>query len=291
MRLVFLGTPEAAVVSLEALLAADHDVALVVTRHDRRRGRGGQLSPSPVKRAALAHGLRVTHRLADAADVGAERGVVVAYGAIIPAALLKVLPMLNVHFSLLPRWRGAAPVQRAILAGDRETGVSIISLEPTLDTGPVHLERRTLIGDDTADELTRRLAVLGAEALVEVLANRNLLDHPTEQSGESTYAAKIEPDEYKLSPAMTSLMASRTVRLGRAYFVMDDKRVTVEAARLVSDDSAEPGWVEERAGEVLLGLCDGSLALTFVRPEGRATMAARSWRGGLRPVKDRRPWS
>ncbi len=289
MRLVYLGTPEAAVVSLEALLTADHDVALVVTRPDRRRGRGGELSPSPVKRAALAHDLPVTHRLADAADVGAERGVVVAYGAIVPAALLDVLPMLNVHFSLLPRWRGAAPVQRAILAGDRETGVSIISLEPTLDTGPVHLERRTLIGDDTADELTRRLAVLGADALIEVLASRDLLDHPTEQSGETTYASKVEPGEYKLSPAMSSVMAWRTVRLGHAYFVLGDRRVGVELARMVSD--GEPGWIEEHAGEVLLGLRDGSLALTFVRPEGRATMAARSWWGGLRPVQDRRSWS
>lgn len=290
MRLVFLGTPEAAVVSLEALLAAGHDVALVVTRPDRKRGRGGELSPSPVKRAALEHGVPVTHRLADVADVGAERGVVVAYGAIIPATLLDVLPMLNVHFSLLPRWRGAAPVQRAILAGDQETGVSIISLEPSLDTGPVHLERRVTIGDDTADELTRRLAETGAEALVEVLASRDLLDHPIAQSGESTYASKIEPDEYRLSPTMTSEMASRTVRLGRAYFVMDGKRVVVDAARMTSE-VLEPGWVAEEHGEVLLGLQGGSLALAFVRPEGRATMAARSWWGGLRPVQDRRSWS
>ncbi len=290
MRLVFLGTPEAAVISLEALLAAGHEVALVVTRPDRKRGRGGELSPSPVKKAALEHGLRVTHRLADAADVAAERGVVVAYGAMIPTALLDVLPMLNVHFSLLPRWRGAAPVQRAILAGDRETGVSIISLEPTLDTGPVHLERRVVIGDDTVDELTHRLAVTGAEALVDVLASRDLLDHPIAQNGESTYASKIEPHEYQLHPDMTSEMAQRTVRLGRAYFVMDGKRIAIEAARVASDEG-EPGWVVEQHGDVLLGLQDGSLALALVRPEGRTTMAARSWWGGLRPVQARRSWS
>src|SRR5277367_1823366 len=131
MRLVFLGTPEAAVPSLDAVVAAGHDVVLVITRPDRRRGRGSELSPSPVKVAATRLGLSVGHRLADLDDIDAERGVVVAYGAIIPAAILDRLPMLNVHFSLLPRWRGAAPVQRAILAGDEETGISIISLEAT----------------------------------------------------------------------------------------------------------------------------------------------------------------
>jgi methionyl-tRNA formyltransferase len=290
MRLVFLGTPEAAVVSLEALLAAGHDVALVVTRPDRKRGRGGQLSPSPVKRAALEHGLRVTHHLGDAADVGAERGVVVAYGAIIPAALLDVLPMLNVHFSLLPRWRGAAPVQRAILAGDRETGVSIMSLEPSLDTGPVHLERRLEVGDDSADELTRRLADLGAAALVEVLASSELLERPVAQSGEVTYAEKITASEYHLSPSMTRDMGWRTVRLGHAFMIIGDRRVVVSEAR-PTDEVVEPGTLSVRNGNVHLGLSDGSLTLLSVRPEGRTTMTARSWWGGLRPAQDVRSWS
>lgn len=129
MRLVFLGTPEAAVPSLRALVEAGHDVVLVITRPDRRRGRGSALSPSPVKVAATQLGLAVSHRLGDVNDIRVERGVVVAYGAIIPQLVLDRVPMLNVHFSLLPRWRGAAPVQRAILAGDEETGVSIISLK------------------------------------------------------------------------------------------------------------------------------------------------------------------
>ena len=137
MRLAFLGTPSAAVPSLEALVYAGHEVALVVTRPDRKRGRGSELSPSPVKQAALGLGLPVSHSLKDLEGLGVERGIVVAYGALIPAAVLAVTPMLNVHFSLLPRWRGAAPVQRAILAGDEQTGVCVMTLEEALDTGPV----------------------------------------------------------------------------------------------------------------------------------------------------------
>jgi methionyl-tRNA formyltransferase len=123
MRLAFLGTPEPAVPTLRALVDADHDVAIVITRPDRRRGRGKELSPSPVKAAAQELGLRVGHQLSELEGLSVERGVVVAYGALIPSSVLDVVPMLNVHFSLLPRWRGAAPVERAILAGDESTGV------------------------------------------------------------------------------------------------------------------------------------------------------------------------
>ncbi len=199
MRLVFLGTPEAAVPSLEALIDAGHDVALVITRPDRRRGRGSELSPSPVKTAATRLGLRVGHRLADIHEVDVERGVVVAYGAIIPELLLDKVPMLNVHFSLLPRWRGAAPVQRAILAGDEETGVSIISLEASLDTGPVHVERRVRVDDKTSHELTGELSHVGAAALIEVLATPALLEHPRAQVGEATYAEKITKEMLHLN--------------------------------------------------------------------------------------------
>jgi methionyl-tRNA formyltransferase len=290
MRLVFLGTPEAAVPTLEAVLAAGHEVVLVVTRPDRRRGRGSQLSPSPVKEAALRHGLAVTHRLADVADVDAQRGVVVAYGAIIPEALLHRLPMLNVHFSLLPRWRGAAPVQRAILAGDLETGVSIISLEVSLDTGPVHLERRIAVGEDNVEELTGRLAVLGAGALVEVLATPDLLDHPTPQSGETTYAEKLSAETFRLHPAMSSDLAWRTVRLGHAYFSFGPKRIGVVEAR-PSQVAPSPGELFQENGEIVLGVSDGGVVITSVRPEGGKTMDARSWWSGLRPAQKRRTWS
>jgi methionyl-tRNA formyltransferase len=273
MRLAFLGTPEAAVPALEALLAVGHEVAVVVTRPDRRRGRGSALSPSPVKAAALEHGLSVVHRLADLADVDVERGIVVAYGAIIP---------------LLPRWRGAAPVERAILAGDRETGVSIMTLEPSLDTGPVHLERRVEIDEKTAAQLRSELAVLGADALVEVLSNSELLAHPTPQVGEATYAEKLTKETFHLEPAMSIALASRTVRLGGAYFFIDGKRIAVVRATTYGG-GVEPGVIEAHERSVVLGCSDGGLALDEVRPEGSSTMDARAWWRGLRVEK--RSWS
>ena len=141
MRLVFLGTPSAAVPALEALVEAGHEVALVITRPDRRRGRGSLLSPSPVKQRALDLGLRVAHSVKELDGLGAEWGVVVAYGAMIPASVLAITPMLNVHFSLLPRWRGAAPVERAILAGDERTGVCVMSLKRPSIPDPCTRER------------------------------------------------------------------------------------------------------------------------------------------------------
>jgi methionyl-tRNA formyltransferase len=243
-----------------------------------------------VKEAALRHGLEVTHRLADVADADARYGIVVAYGAIIPEALLQKLPMLNVHFSLLPRWRGAAPVQRAILAGDEETGVAIISLEASLDTGPVHVERRIPIGDDSAEELTHRLATLGAGALVDVLANPDLLDHPTPQSGEVTYAEKLSAETFRLHSTMQSDLAWRTVRLGHAYFTFGAKRIgVVRAHRAIVAPS--PGELFQENGEIVLGVSDGGVVMTSVRPEGGKTMDARSWWSGLRPAQERRTWT
>lgn len=224
------------------------------------------------------------HRLADLADFNVERGVVVAYGAIIPASLLERVPMLNVHFSLLPRWRGAAPVERAILAGDRETGVSIMTLEPSLDTGPVHLEHRVEVDEKTAAELRVELAVLGAAALVEVLARSELLAHPSPQVGEPTYAEKLAKETFHLEPLMNVALASRTVRLGGAYFFVSEKRITVVRSSRV-ESSAAPGVVVADERGVVVGFSDGALVLEEVRPEGSSTMDARSWWRGLRSEK------
>lgn len=290
MRLAFLGTPEAAVPSLEALVQAGHNVELVITRPDRRRGRGAELSPSPVKTAALTLGLRVGHRLADLDELDVERGVVVAYGAIIPEALLQRVPMLNVHFSLLPRWRGAAPVQRAILAGDEETGVAIISLEPTLDTGPVHLERRVPVAEKTAEELTAELAVVGAAALTEVLGSAQLLEYATVQVGEVTYAEKLTKETLHLTPDMTTALARRTVRLGGAFLFVAGKRLGVVSAHVV-DDVVPRGVIARHEANVVLGLNDGAIALEDVRPEGSKTMGATAWWSGRRHDDGLIEWS
>jgi methionyl-tRNA formyltransferase len=282
VRLVFLGTPEAAVPSLRALVDAGHEVALVITRPPRRRGRGTETTPSPVHHAAAQLGLRVAHAVADLEGLAVERGVVVAYGAMIPAGVLARIPMLNVHFSLLPRWRGAAPVERAILAGDEETGVAIMSLEPTLDTGPIHLVRRTGVDEKSAHALRAELADLGARALVEVLASAELIASATPQSGEATYAEKLRPEDFRLTPAMSPAAFTRTVRLGRAFTEVAARRVRVTRAHALDGLSAPAGTVALRDAGVVLGLESGAVVLDEVVPEGARAMPAADWWRGAR---------
>ncbi len=291
MRLAFLGTPDAAVPSLRALVTAGHDIAMVVTRPDRRRGRGGELTPSPVKVAATELGLRVGHGLSELEGLDVERGVVVAYGALIPAAVLERLPMLNVHFSLLPRWRGAAPVERAILAGDEETGVAVMSLEAELDTGPVHLERRVSVDGKTASQLTGELATLGAEALVEVLATPELLDTPRVQQGEATYARKLTKETFHLVPSMPRELLLRTVRLERAFTFVNGRRVRVLRAHAVEGAPHEPGSLVAGAGGVALVGADGSIGLDQVQPDGGRPMTGWSWWTGARLDHDTVRWT
>jgi methionyl-tRNA formyltransferase len=281
MHLAFLGTPEPAVASLRALVAAGHDVEIVITRPDRRRGRGARLTASPVKVAAEELGLRVEHRVADLDGLDVERGVVVAYGAIIPGAVLERIPMLNVHFSLLPRWRGAAPVERAILAGDAQTGICVMSLESGLDTGPVHLERRVDVDDKSAAQLTEELADLGARALVEVLASPELLEHPRPQVGEVTYAEKLTAETFHLEPSMPRSLVLRTVRLGRAFTLVERGRLRIDEAR-ISDAQVPPGSISLVEGDVVLGADDGAVVLLRVQPEGSRPMAATAWWAGAR---------
>jgi len=222
VRLVFFGTPADAVPALEALHAAGHDVALVVTQPDKRRGRGSEPSASPVRAAAEALELPVltpekSREVVDeVAASGAEVGVVVAFGQLLPPALLEAVPhgFVNVHFSLLPRWRGAAPVERAVLAGDRETGVCIMALEAGLDTGPVFARERTPIGaQETAGELRARLAVLGTELLVATLPQVPTTT-PEPQVGEPTYADKLTVDEFELDWEQSAEELARVVRAG-----------------------------------------------------------------------------
>ena len=289
-RLVFLGTPEAAVAPLRTLVAAGHEVALVVTRSDRRRGRGSARQPSPVKVAATELGLEATDRLEDVVSVGAELGVVVAYGRIIPSAVLDVLPMVNLHFSLLPRWRGAAPVERAILEGDSETGVCLMAVAAGLDTGGIYARADTTIGDDeTAAELRSRLVELGCRLLVEHLARGAAgLPLPRDQVGDPTYAEKILPGELEIRWEQTAVQIGRVVRVGRAWTTFRGRRLGV---LWVAETPPTTG--RSRGGEGLVpGTLDGptvmagertGVALITVQPEGKRPMAAADWLRGVRP--------
>jgi len=286
-RLVFLGTPPAAAVSLEALVRAGHEVALVVSRADTRRGRGTSPSPSATKRAALDLGLEVTDRLDDVAATGAELGVVVAYGRLVPGRILDGLPMVNVHFSLLPRWRGAAPVERAVLAGDHMTGVCVMRLEEGLDTGPVLASVRVPIGPrEHVRPLTDRLAAAGAQLVVDTLdAGVAALAPGSPQHGEPTYAPKILTEELRLDWDRPASELERLVRLDRAWTTFRGERL------LVLDAVAQPqgaGGVDGAARRrgALVGTAvrtgDGMLELVEVQPAGKRPMPASAWRRGVR---------
>jgi methionyl-tRNA formyltransferase len=287
-RLAFLGTPDAAVPSLGALAVAGHQINLVVSRRDSRRSRRGDPEPSPVKLAAMELGLEVTDDLEAVTAADVELGVVVAYGRIIPERILQVVPMLNVHFSLLPRWRGAAPVERAILAGDATTGVCVMRLEAGLDTGPVLARLEVPIGDqETARDLTQRLALVGAELLAEVLEGGVEGLAPGEpQQGEPTYAAKIEQHDLELHFEVSTHELSRIVRIGRAWTTFRGSRLIVSSA-LPHDraaDGAPPGTLEGNL--VVTG--SGVLELVEVQPEGRKRVPAGEWLRGARPLAGER---
>jgi len=279
LRLVFLGTPEAAVPPLRALVDAGHDVALVVSQPDKRRGRGAALVPSPVKAAATELGLTRSDLVDDSMRVGAELGVVVAFGRLIKPHVLDALPMVNVHFSLLPRWRGAAPVERAILAGDAETGVCLMGLEEGLDTGPIYGSVRLGIGpEETADELRSRLVEAGTDLLVDSLEQG--LGEPVPQVGEPTYAAKVEPGELHLDWDRPAVDLHRVIRLGRAWTTFRDRRLIVARARLreASGGGVAPGQLDGTT----VGTGDGTLELVEVQPEGKGVQDATAWIRGAR---------
>jgi methionyl-tRNA formyltransferase len=292
-RLAFLGTPDMAVPPLRALVAAGHDIAVCITRPDRRRGRGGALTPSPVKAAALELGLPVSHAMDDVASAGVELGVVVAYGRIIPAALLAEVPMVNLHFSLLPRWRGAAPVERALLAGDAETGVCLMKVEEGLDTGPVYARRVVPIGPESdLTSLRHQLVEVGTELLVAGLADGiDALGTPEPQVGQPTSADKITKEDLHLDWAMPAVALDRVVRLGQAWTTFRGKRLRVLRAAVepvpASMEELPPALPGALVGP-LVATGAGWLRLVQVQPESRSPMSAEEWIRGLRPGESER---
>jgi methionyl-tRNA formyltransferase len=288
MRLVFAGTPVFARVALQALIAARHEIALVLTRPDRPAGRGLKPAPSEVKAFALERGLQVhqpaslaaAQARAPLAESGAAAMVVAAYGLILPQAVLDAFPLgcINIHASLLPRWRGAAPIQRAILAGDAETGISIMRMDAGLDTGPVYLQERVAIAaSDTAGSLHDKLAEAGGRAIVralELIQTQQLQPVPQSQQG-VTYARKIEKSEARLDWTLSAEELDRRIRAFNPVPVASTRLrgepLRVWRASPVAGDGGAPGLVRAVEPEALVVCCGSGLLRVqeLQRPGGR----------------------
>lgn len=287
MRLVFAGTPPFAAAALNALADAGHDLALVLTQPDRPAGRGMKLTPSAVKQAALARGLPVYQPLslkspeaqATLRAVDADVMVVAAYGLILPQAVLDLprLGCLNIHASLLPRWRGAAPIQRAILAGDAETGITIMQMDAGLDTGAM-LSTVTLPirADDTAASLHDALASLGASAIVEALATLPSLRPVAQEDAHATYAAKLSKEEAQLDWHQPADSLARAVRaycpVPGAWTLLEGAPLKIWSAQAVPG-AGEAGEILRADGDQLVVACgEGALALRELQPAGSKRM-------------------
>jgi len=288
MRVVFMGTPEFSVTALEALAAAGHEIVAVYSQPPRKSGRGLKLRPSPVHQLAQTRGWPIFTpvNFRDPADVvafadhDADIAVVVAYGLILPQALLDMPKQgcLNIHASLLPRWRGAAPIHRAIMAGDQTTGVCITQMDAGLDTGPVRIRRSLDIGaSETTAQLHDRLAVTGSTAVVDVLAD--LAGHacvPQVEEGLS-YANKVDKLEARIDWTRSAVEIDRQIRglspFPGAWCMMDDQRLKVLASCL-SDGAGVPGQVLQ-ASEIACG--DGSVILTTLQQAGKTAQTAEAF--------------
>lgn len=284
MRIIFMGTPEFAVPVLDALVAAGHDVVAAYSQPPRR-GNRGKTAPSPVHARAEALGIEVRTPLtlrdpeaqAAFAALGADVAVVAAYGLILPRPVLDAprLGCLNVHGSLLPRWRGAAPIQRAILAGDAETGVGIMQMEAGLDTGPVRLEGRTPVDGKTAGELTAELSAMGARLMVEVLGDVDRYPAMPQPEDGVTYAAKIDKAEARLDFSKPAVEVERQVRAFNpapgAFFEVHGERVRVHAAEILAE-RGETGTVIDDQMAIACG--KGAIQPILVQRAGRGVMTS-----------------
>lgn len=300
MRLVFAGTPEPAAAALQRLIASDHEVVAVLTRPDARKGRGRTLHPSPVKALALEHGIEVLTPESLTQD-GSIRGQlearepdaipVVAYGNLIPADMLDIPRhgWVNLHFSLLPQWRGAAPVQAAIANGDEVTGATTFRINEGLDTGDIVDTLETRIGPaETSGELLERLAKDGADLLVRTM---DALDAGTAtlkpQPGEGTYAHKINPADARVAWSRPAAEIDRTIRAHTpapgAWTMRGEDRFKLGPVTPTGEGSLAPGATAFGKNEVLVGTADGDVRLGRIQPPGKKMMNAADWARGLSP--------
>ncbi|MDD5240609.1 MAG: methionyl-tRNA formyltransferase [Sulfuricella sp.] len=298
MRLIFAGTPEFAAAALAALIEAGHEIALVLTQPDRPAGRGMKLAPSPVKQLALQHGLTVLQpaTLKDAeiqaqlATVNVEAMVVAAYGLLLPREVLSIprFGCLNIHASLLPRWRGAAPIQRAILAGDAETGITIMQMDQGLDTGTMlSCMALPITGQDTAETLHDKLAALGATAIVSTLQQmaHGALSGQAQDNSAATYAAKLSKAEGLLDWRKDAVELARAVR---AYnpFPVAQVRFQGETWRVWQASAANQGGglpgeiLRADKDGILVGCGQGTLLLTEIQKAGGKRLSVASFLAG-----------
>ena len=291
-RLAYYGTPGLSARYLEAIVSAGHDVRYVVTRPPKRRGRGSAVLASPVGEVAADLGIITVFSISEAEMLSdaepVDVSVVVAYGRIIPPQLLDKNLFLNIHYSLLPKFRGAAPMERAILAGDEVSGVALMKMEEGLDTGPVFETLEMPIGSLSLQQVSDGLTELGIELLLSWLSRDDIFTvEPLPQAGEATYANKIASVEYRIEPSMTTGDALGRVRLGRGFVEVGGKRVIIEDATRgpvgESADGREPGAIVRMAGGKWgIILQDGLLEVSRVRPEGKSTMDFSSFMNGIR---------
>ncbi|KAA1423244.1 methionyl-tRNA formyltransferase [Mumia zhuanghuii] len=300
MRLVFAGTPEVALPSLDALVASDHDVAAVVTRPDARAGRGRTLRPSPVAERALELGIEVLRpsRPSDPAFVERLREIapdcapVVAYGGLIPADVLTIprLGWVNLHFSVLPAWRGAAPVQHALIAGDEVTGASVFSLVAELDAGPVFgLLTERIRPEDTAGTLLARLADVGSGLLVDVIDHLEASDIEARTQPEDglSYAPKLTTEDAEVDWTVPALGVDRRIRgctpAPGAWTTYAGERLKLGPVSVLDETTLKPGEIATTKSEVRVGTGTTDVRLGEVQPHGKKAMGAADWARGVRP--------
>lgn len=298
MRAIFFGTPGVATVALRALLGSRHDVVAVVTQPDRARGRSGTPQPSPVKAVAHERGIPVLQPAMPQEEGFADAlraftpGVlaIVAYGHILPRPVLAVAPAVNAHFSLLPRYRGAAPVQRAIAAGERETGVTTFLLEPAVDAGPILLQQRTAIGDEeTAGELLDRLATVGGRLLVESLdgLEEGTLRGMPQDPMQSSPAPRVGTDEVRIDWSRPAAEIANAVRAFNpapgAWTTWRGKRLKIWRARALEEEGPGPPGSPVEGDGTTVAAGRGAVRLVQVQPEGGRRMTGEEFVRGHGP--------
>lgn len=291
MRLIFAGTPSAALPALESLIHSEHEILAVLTRPDSAQGRGKEVLPSVVGQYATEMGLRVikAQRASDVADelleLQPDLAVVVAYGALIKDPLLTAWPWVNLHFSLLPAYRGAAPVQHALLAGEEITGVTTFLLNEGMDTGPILGQATTAIqAGENAGELLHRLSHVGADLLSATLADWESLTLVPQSNDGASSAPKITTEMARIDWGKSAALIERHIRAmapePSAWTMLEDIRVQILSAEVVGD-SHQPGRVVLERNRIVVGTGSGALVLREVKAQGKRAMSASDWARGL----------